>query len=344
MTAFRRIPAAARQSLCGLVCLLVTGSAASPATAVEVKRYDTELIALESRRGMLRGIDTHGDAVSVWARSGNLEFQAAADTGAGERPPDILPDGEIARGRGAIARAWLAGPTRRYDHAVLGDGLEAMRLVVVDSNGVRHALNLPEHQVFEDRYPRLVDLIGGPDPELAVIRSDVDRGAAVAVYGMRAGALVELAASEPIGRRHRWLNIVGAGDFDDDAHRELAVVVTPHIGGVLTLMQVRGNRLETVFSRRGFSNHEYGSRELGMSAVADLNGDGVPDLAVPDTRRRALIVLTFAGGGYHELARVDNPASIHTGVHVADLDGDGASELVYLLEDGTLVSVAAAPP
>ncbi len=40
-------------------------------------------------------------------------------------PETIIPQGRVAAGDGVVARAWLTGPTDRYRHGVLGDGIPA---------------------------------------------------------------------------------------------------------------------------------------------------------------------------------------------------------------------------
>jgi enoyl-CoA hydratase/carnithine racemase len=52
-----------------------------------------------------------------------------------ERRPDQLPGSSIARGKQNIAAVWLAGPTTRYDHGVLGDSVEASKLVAETRTG-----------------------------------------------------------------------------------------------------------------------------------------------------------------------------------------------------------------
>ena len=51
--------------------------------------------------------------------------------------PDQLPLSRVARGHRNINVAWLAGPTDRYRHGVLGDDFEAARLVVETRSGKR---------------------------------------------------------------------------------------------------------------------------------------------------------------------------------------------------------------
>lgn len=311
--------------------------AVSASWSATVTTHATSYSALGVEAGQLIATSSDGISVHIVRRNGALKALPHESATSTNRPEDILPDGVVVEGAGHIRRAWLGGPSRRYDHAVLGDDLEASRLIVVDQKGRRHVVELPGHQVFEDRYPRLVDLDDDGLSEIVLIRSDIRRGAAVALYGLRDANLTELAASEPIGLSHRWLNVAGTADFDGDGKKEIAVVVTPHIGGTLTLLRRQGDTLMVAARQHGFSNHAYGSRELGMSAVLDYNGDGVVDLALPDADRDSVVIATFAGGPYRQLHRVSHDAPVTSAMEVVDVDGDGKHELVYLLADGTLV-------
>jgi len=90
---------------------------------------------------------------------------------------------------------------------------------------------------------------------------------------------------------------------------------------------------------RGFSNHAIGSREQDQAAVVDWNGDGVADLAVPDARRRQLRIVTFAGGTFKDLERIDNPQRIVTAVLPTRFDQSARIAIVYGLADGTLIAI-----
>ena len=248
--------------------------------------------------------------------------------------PDALPDAEVILGTGTIKRAWLVFPTDRYDHAILGDDIEAAGVrVELDTHQVL-TYTLPDDSVFEDRYPRLVDLDGDGTDEMILVRSYLNRGAALMVLKIKDGKIIRRAEAEPIGLSHRWLNPVGVGDFDQDGQPELAVVITPHIGGILTLYKLVGERLEPVFRMPGFSNHRIGSSELGQSAIIDFNQDGVPDLVVPAVGFHDLRVISVVNGMLKEISRVTHSSPINTPIEVKDLDGDGDQDLTYGLIDG----------
>jgi hypothetical protein len=271
----------------------------------------------------------------TWRKLFTCEAQTVCTTPG--KPPgrvaarDGIPHGAIAKhsGRG-IRQAWYTQPTGRYGHGVLGDRIEGGGLAVIDERGRRHDMTLARTHVFEDLTPRIADLDGDSIKEVVTIRSDTSAGAAIAVYEMRAGKLVERASIPPIGLAHRWLNIAGIADYTGDGRRDIAIIKTPHIGGRYELWTLEAAGLVRIASTRGFSNHTLGSRELGLSATADVDGDGVVDLVVPDARRASLRVLSAAGGTLREITRIDLPARVATAlgvlagaqpVFVAGLDG-----------------------
>ncbi|HEY9057762.1 MAG TPA: VCBS repeat-containing protein [Aurantimonas sp.] len=201
-----------------------------------------------------------------------------------------LPDGDIAvSAAGDIAAAWFARPTTRYAHEILGDAIEAGSLVAETRDGRTIEAVLPETQVFEDLTPRLVDMDGDGRNEIIAIRSDVMKGAALAVYGLIDGQLVERAAIPPIGRPNRWLNVAAIADLDGNGRRDIAIVKTPHIGGTLEIYAWEDGKLLLRASRAGYSNHVIGSRELDLAEVVSL--EGTPVLILPNTARTALEVV-----------------------------------------------------
>lgn len=255
-----------------------------------------------------------------------------------EARPGMLPDGEITLGRARIREAYLAGPTTRYRHGILGDAVEASGFRVLTASGNTIAFRLPTDSVFEDRRVRLWDIDGDGAAEAVAIRSYLDRGAALAVYRLDGKRIVPLAETPALGIPNRWLNPIGVADFDGDGRLEVALVTTPHIGGTLKLYRLESGRLVEAFRRFGFSNHRIGSRELDLSAVLDFDGDGVMDIAVPDTTRTSLMVVTFVRGNYAVLAQATHESEIVSRIRARDADGDGKADLVYRLEDGSVVA------
>ncbi len=222
-----------------------------------------------------------------------------------------LPDGGVARfNSGTVRAAWYSSPATRYDHGVLGDAVEGGALTVKLADGKTVELLLNDQHVFEDITPRLADLNGDGHAEIIAILSSLQKGSALAVYGIRDSKPALLAKTAYIGQANRWLNIAGIADYDGDGGPEISLVKTPHIGGELQFWQLEGSRLTRIAAAQGFSNHFIGSRAQGLSATLDANGDGQMDLIVPSADRTRLRVMTLQGGQVKELKTIDLGAPV----------------------------------
>lgn len=204
-----------------------------------------------------------------------------------------------------IAWAWLGTPTLRYPHKALGSTTHAATLhVQLAANTKELVYTLPLHKVFEDLTVRLVDLDADGRDEIIVIESDAARGAATVVLGVRAQGLVEIARSPYAGSTFLWLNPVGVADFDGDGKLDIASVITPHIGGTLTLYHYRPPALVPFASAMDISNHRMGDPEQDLSAIVELPGLR-PTIIVPDMGLKALHALRWVAPGlWKELADV----------------------------------------
>lgn len=253
---------------------------------------------------------------------------------------------QVARGQRDIAWAWLGSETSRYPHTALGSRFHGGNLHVLLANSASNGrepieviYRLPFHRVFEDLQVRLVDLDEDGRDEIVVIEADALRGASVVVYHLRgvgdARTLVEAARSPAAGTTFRWLNIVGFADFDADGKRDIAAVMTPHIGGELTLYHYRPPLLVPYAKAMDTSNHLMGASEQQLAVVIELPGLR-PTVIVPNMTLKALHALRWEGssqtGKFRELADVMAlPARIE---RITPLAGAVPGACV-LLADGT---------
>jgi len=265
------------------------------------------------------------------------KFVAVADDLPTKLPPAALPDGVVTHHAPGGLSAWLIDPTRRYDHGVLGDAIEAGGLRLRDRDGKLYDYRLGVDAVFEDRLVRFWDIDGDAAPEMIVVRSGAQSGGQLAAFALQQGTIRRIAASQPIGQAYRWLNPVGAADFDGDGRIEVAAVITPHLGALLRLFRLEAGRLVAVHEAPGFSNHGIGMRSLGLAAVHDVNGDGVPDIIAPNAARTAMRVVSFAKGVFRELGRVSHQSAI-AGDSVL-FRHRGAPALAYPLRNGRIAIV-----
>lgn len=243
-----------------------------------------------------------------------------------------FPHGRIATYEdGDISQAWYGSPTERYSHGILGDAIEAARLYVKTKNGKTLKLTLPKLEVFEDQTPRLADLDGDGSIEVITIRSSLLKGAAMTIYGLEGIRLRQKATTGFIGRANRWLNIAGIAPFLGKKYNEIAFVVTPHIGGTLIFYRYDGKELVKLSAATNVSNHEIGSAEMRLSAVADVNSDGSSDLAVPTDDRDVLKIFGFKNRKLNLIASAKLPAAINKAI---GLQTEGIKGFIVGLENG----------
>ena len=315
------------------------GMAAARAEGLSIERLavpgDIKSIASESGRVVVTSWTSERFAVVGGPGARRLEA-ISAPAPFTLLPSGALPDAVVGRGERNIAAAWLAAPTERYGHGVIGDAVEAGALVARLPSGVLVRLTLPTSSVFEDRLARIVDADGDGEDEVIAVHSYLDRGAALAVIGLVDGGLQIIAETPPIGRANRWLNPIGVGDFDGDGRPEIAYVETPHIGGVLLIYRLQGARLVKLASAHGFSNHASGSFQLDLALIMDMNGDGVVDMVLPDNTRTRLRVMTAEGGRLREIASASFAVQIAFGFHTL-----APGEFVLGLAGGEIAIVSA---
>ncbi len=235
-------------------------------------------------------------------------------------PADLVPRTSVAQGSGGIAQAWLAEPTSRYAHGALGDSIEAGALAFRLRDGAELRFRLPENRVFEDHQPRLLALPGLGDLAM-VVESDSRQGARLALYGL-AGKSIALQAHGPfIGTGHRWLAPIGAGDFDGDGKLDAALIVTPHLSGILRVYRLQAGALPLLAEAAGYSNHIYGQPEIVLSAV--LPRPGGDWIVTPDREGRRLVALTVEHGKLVEKRSQALPArAMRLQSHGADIAVD----------------------
>jgi hypothetical protein len=243
------------------------------------------------------------------------------------RPLQIDLEG---RGDGGHIVVLAGADGARYKHGVLGDAIEATRMLWLERHTLEpiRALSLPAPFVFEDIAPRPLMLPGAPArPALLTVRSGPEGGqlALVTADPQQPRSLRLAALGDGVGGFHRWWAPTSDG-------RHLAAVHTPHIGGVLHVYQQEGERLTRRRLSGDVSTHRIGTREIDLAAW--LQGL----LVLPSQDGRQLRRLNPAAD-WAELPAVPLPGRATLTAAVPD-----AAALAVLLESGEVVRVGPAAP
>lgn len=195
-----------------------------------------------------------------------------------------------------VSRAWFDHPSDAYDHRILGRDREPDQLHVQFPPGSSHCgltVEAGPGHVFEDLAPRLADLDGDGENEVVVVRTDVKRGAQLAVYGTAGEAFGLIAATAPIGAPHRWLAPAGIADFDGDGQVEIAYVDRPHVLGELVFLRLEGGKLRELARLGGVSNHRIGD---GVISGGTRDCGTGPELVLASKDWQRLVLVRWAGG------------------------------------------------
>jgi hypothetical protein len=259
-------------------------------------------------------------AVATVTRDGAVSVRSDGDprSAAVEALPDARP--VVAGGRVAV----LAGRTTAYGHGVLGDDVEATAVSLVSPDAEEVArLGAPEGTVFEGITPLAADVDGDGTAEFVATASDAQAGGRVVALDESGDHLVGPA----VGTGFRWRHTLAVAPFGPGDEREVAVVKTPHVGGVAEFYGARPDRgtLELVAtSDGGYRTHTVGSRTLDGAVAGRVLGDDRWCLVVPDRERRRLVVLarTAEGDGVSTATRLDLPGTLTSNLAAVTVDGE----------------------
>lgn len=218
-------------------------------------------------------------------------------------PVDALPDSRILQ-LADDRLVLLVDATSRYDHGVLGDTLEAGGVAVIsvgEGLTIESVIRPPGEAVIEGIAPILADLTEAAGPDIIVTESTSADGSRIVAYGPDGG---RRAAGPTIGTGQRWRHQLAVTAFGPNSERELAVVRTPHIGGVTEFYRATTDGLEIVATVEGYSSHVIGCRNLDGGLAGDFNGDQRPVLLVPTTTRQAIAGIQRSRQGASEAWRL----------------------------------------
>jgi hypothetical protein len=111
--------------------------------------------------------------------------------------------------------------------------------------------------------------------------------------------------------------------FGPDGEIELAVMLTPYIGGVVEFYRMREGRLDVVARLSGPTSHVNGSSKLDMALASDLDGDGRTELLVLSRGLTTLIGVHRTESGAEEAWSVEIGGRVSTNIAAVETASGG---------------------
>ena len=256
----------------------------------------------------------------------------------GEVPSlQVLPDARIVQSEdGSVAV--LSSPTRRYDHGVIGDAIEAGSINVLKpgGGGYRSSAEIrPESGgVFEGLSPLWFRPAPGEEELLAVTESVTDLGSRISVYDP-GGTLV--AAGPFIGIPKKWRHLIAAGPFGPEGEIEIVAMRAPHVGGTTEFYRLDREKgsLEIAATGKGYPSHTIYSRNLDAVRAGDFDGDGAWELVAPNASYTRLVATRHTRSGVEPAWTLPLNGALATNLATAT-GKDGHIALAAGTLDGTL--------
>jgi hypothetical protein len=116
---------------------------------------------------------------------------------------------------------------------------------------------------------------------------------------------------------------------------EVALVRTPHIGGILEFYRWNGKSLFRTASLAGISTHTIGSNNLNKALAVDFTGDKGTEILVPSDDFRSLKLVKRVKAGTSIIQTIQLPARLKTNILLLD---NGHEAAIWMgLDDGSFI-------
>ena len=319
-----------------LVALSRTGDS-NPTPAGSGSSSQAAVAATAPARGRRVPVIAALAALAVVAVVGGLGFRALADDDTDDPTGDNSTGDSSQPITDPVAGDWDGDGLGdvRIGRTVWNDGLEALPGLLAPSDSSAFGEAVEDAGRIERPLSGDVDGDGRPDL-VQVVEGDDDTEVSVTTW-RNTGDGFESLSEQTFGWRTDY-GFYGTGDFDGDGRSD--VVLTRNRGEQFMVVAV------ALSTGEGFSDPvEFASRggrvnEDDLFAVGDFDGDGLDDLAARVVNGGKTVgvrfrVLLSDGSRFRKTpnARIEDARYGVADYTAADIDGDGADELVHLITD-----------
>ena len=116
----------------------------------------------------------------------------------------------------------------------------------------------------------------------------------------------------------------------------LVINETPHLSGIVRFIDIINNK---PLSIDGFSAHDYGSRNIGMYAISDVDNDGQDDLIIPTLNKKKIAILSIFENNNDTVYVNENLVlndKLSSNIIILDINYDGYEDIIAGDRSGNL--------
>ena len=286
---------------------------------------------------------------------GNTEIVAISDEGfmtvvkgrtqtRTDKTVQLLPDSRITvadlDGDDILEIAVFSRPTDDFSPSHLGDDIEAQGLAVFNWDGrtlrLQSDYDLPDGQIFEMLTPIIVGTDSDDGPVLMLPVTEEKKGTQIRSYSYSSGRVREKRKG-PVSDEDQWVHILGSSKLGTGEKNYLVTaLISEDDEGDLELYRLDLSQTRITL-RSSVSTHLSGSRLLETALIGDMDQDGGIELLAPGKGRSSIEIYSLDRNRLKGKEIFNSSEKIGTNLCPGDFNGDGTSDIIFGLEDGTLV-------
>jgi hypothetical protein len=261
-----------------------------------------------------------------------------------EKTVQLLPDTRITvadmDGDGILEIMAFSRPTDKVSPGRLGDDLEAQGIAVFNWDGrslrLQSDFELPDGQVFEMLTPIIAQTRGDDDPILMLPVTEENKGTQIRSYSYSRGRLREKREGV-LSDEEQWIHILGSSKLGNSERVYLITALISDDGeGDLELYRLDLAQTRITLSS-SISTHLSGTRLMETALIGDLDRDGQMELLAPGKEGSSLVVYDLDRNRLKDHEIFNSSGKVGTNICPGDFNGDGISDIIFGLDDGTLV-------
>ncbi|MDF1526621.1 MAG: VCBS repeat-containing protein [bacterium] len=282
--------------------------------------------------------------IAAVSDEGHMTFVKGKTKTRSDKAVQLLPDTRISVADldrdGTLEIIAFSSPTIDISPGRLGDDLEAKGVAVFSWDGrtlrLQNEFELPDGQVFETLTPMVAGTGTAEDQVMMIPVKEDNKGTQIRSYTYSSGRVRERRKG-PLFDGDQWVHILGSSKLGKGERVYLITAQVPESDeGDLELYRLDLAQTRITLNS-SVGTHLSGSRLLESTLIGDMDHDGEIELLAPGKGRSSLAIYSLDSNRLKRKEIFNSSGEIGTNLCPGDFNGDGKSDVMFGLDDGTLV-------